>query len=226
MKTNIVAAALALLIGACAERGPQSAPASQAAGLSAETGPCATDFLTVTAGKPQCEIALQADGSLALATRHTEPIAVSYNEGAGSEGAVLAERLILFPPSPRNGIRILQACDGVAEDSLCWAVRLMHRDRADLIPIIAGKYGPDRWIRWSPHERKVALISRNEGAMWLHIVDTESGVTVDFPGPDTDQNWQIEPDSFAWSGEEAFSVKVKTCETCALEERRITLPAG
>ena len=90
--------------------------------------------------------------------------------------------------------------------------------------ITAGKYGPSHWISWSPQERRVALINRNEGAEWLNIIDTATGTATIYPRESENVNWLIDRESFAWTGDDAFSLKVKTCETCAPETRSFTLP--
>lgn len=228
-----ITVAFAALITACSQSTPPQTAAAPAptpmptptpAERAAESGPCANGFVEIAVDRPACGIALQADGSLDIEGRRTPPIIVSYQEGAAGQVAVPAQQVILFPPAPRTGYRVLQACEGTTADSLCWAMRLMDPGSAALREIAAGKYGPSHWIRWSPAERRVALISRNEGAEWLHAIDTATGVATTYPGESETANWQIDRESFVWTGDDAFSVKVKACETCAPEARRFTLP--
>jgi len=222
MRRSIIVAFAALLT-ACAQPAPpqpEPAPAVSAA----ESGPCATGFVEIAVGAPACGVALRSDGSLAIGDRRTPPVIVSYQDGAEGRTAITAKEIVLFPPAPRNGLRVIQACEGAAADSLCWAVRLLDPKTATLHDVAAGKYGPSHWIRWSPGEGRVALVSRNEGAEWLHIVDTATGAATTYPAETENVNWKIDRESFAWTGDDAFSVAVKTCEACAFETRSFTLP--
>jgi hypothetical protein len=224
MRRSLVVA-FATLITACSQSTlPQPAAVPEPGASAVESGPCATGFVEIAVNKPACGIALEMDGSLSIDGRRTPPIIVSYQEGADGQIALPAREIILFPPSQRDGLRVVQACETPDANSLCWAVRLLDTRNAALHEIAAGKYGPSHWIRWSPSERRVALISRNEGAEWLHIVDTATGASTDYPAASENATWKIDRESFAWSGDAAFSVNVKTCETCASLPRSFTLP--
>jgi hypothetical protein len=220
MRTSIAVAAAALLT-ACSQSAPT--PPAQTARV-VESGPCADGFVEIAADKPACGIALEADGSLTFDAKRTPPIIVSYQEGADGQVALPAREVVLFPPSPGQGLRVIQACESPDANSLCWATRLLDPKSATLHEITAGKYGPSHWISWSPQERRVALVSRNEGAEWLNIIDTTTGATTTYPSESENVNWQIDRQSFAWTSDDAFSLKVKTCETCASETRSFTLP--
>ncbi|MDQ7246122.1 hypothetical protein [Dongia sedimenti] len=220
-----IAIALATLISACSQSTPsQTATVPAPIARAAEGGPCAAGFVEIAVDKPACGIALESDGSLSFDGRRTPPIIVSYQEGANGRTALPAQQVILFPPSPEKGFRIVQACEAAEANSLCWAVRLLNPRNAALHEIGAGKYGPSHWVRWSPTEHRVALISRNEGAEWLHVVDTASGATTTYPAEAENANWLIDRTSFAWAGDNAFTVKIRTCETCAPAARSFTLP--
>jgi hypothetical protein len=214
-------AALGVLLTACTESAPQ-APVQGTP--TTALGPCAADFVEVTATTPACGITLGTDGSLTIGERHYPPIAVSYEQNASGQTAIPAKRLILFPPAPKSGSRILQACDGLDSSSLCWAVRLMRPAGDALLEIGAGKYGPQRWISWSPEEHRVALLSSTEGFDWLHVIETDDGTTRLFPNADENANWIIDRATFTWHGDDAFSVEVKECESCAPVERSFNLP--
>jgi len=226
MKKSIAAAAIALLTACSQSTPPQpvSAPQPTPAARVAENGPCVTGFVEIVADKPACGIALEADGSLTFDAKRTQPIIVSYQEGADGKVAVPAQEIVLFPRAPQTGYRIIQACETTDANSLCWATRLLDPKSATLHEIVAGKYGPSHWTSWSPAERRVALISRNEGAEWLHIVDTATGAATAYPPESENANWLIDRASFAWTGDDAFRVNVKTCETCASLPRSFTLP--
>jgi hypothetical protein len=215
--------ACAALLAACAQSNPPPAAPVPAASTT-ESGPCATDFVGVTQAAPACGIALGADSSLTAGGRRYPPVIASYQQDANGQVEIPARRLILFPPAPRSGLRIIQACENTDANSLCWAVRLMNPTTGILQNVVAGKYGPAQWIAWSPQERHVALISRSEGAAWLTIVDTATGATMTYPDASENANWQIDRQSFTWTGDDAFSVKVKSCEGCAFGTRSFTLP--
>jgi hypothetical protein len=209
---------VAALITACSQstQSQTAAPATPATTASElDDGACTTGFVEIVTDKPACDIALEADGSLSIEGRRTPPIVASYQEGVDGQIAIPAREIILFPPAPKSGLRIIQACETADPDSLCWAVRLLDPKTATLKEVTAGKYGPTHWIRWSPKEQRIALISHNEGAEWLHVVDT--AVT-------ENANWQIDRESFAWTDDDAFTVSVKTCEACASETRSFTRP--
>lgn len=224
-----ITVAFAALITACSQSSPPQTvsmpvPAATPATSAAKSGPCTTGFVEIAVNQPACGIALEADGSLSTDGRRTPPIIVSYQQGASGQVATPAQQVILFPPSPQNGFRIVEACEGAEANSLCWAVRLLDPGTASLHAIAAGKYGPSHWVRWSPQERRVALVSRNEGAEWLHVIDTASGATATYPGETENANWQIDRESFAWTGDDAFTMKVRTCKSCASQARSFTLP--
>jgi hypothetical protein len=224
MKRSI-SVALAALITACSQStSPQTTAAPPTTAGATQSGACTSGFVEIAVDGPACGIALEADGSLSIAGRRTPPIIVSYQEGADGRIALPARQVILFPPSPQNGFRVLQGCEAADANSLCWAVRLLDPKDAALHEITAGKYGPSHWLRWSPQERRVALISRNEGVEWLHVVDTATGATTTYPAESENANWKIDRESFVWTGDDAFSVKVKACEACAFETRSFTLP--
>ncbi|WP_395022636.1 hypothetical protein [Dongia sp.] len=180
--------------------------------------------MVVTPATPACGISLGTDGSVTAGERHYPPVIASYQQDATGQVEIPPKRLILFPPAPQSGLRIIQACETADPNSLCWAVRLMNPTTGILQNVVAGKYGPEHWIRWSPQQRRVALFSQSEGAQWLYIVDTASGSTASYPDPSENANWQIDRESFTWSGDNAFTVKVKSCEACAFETRSFTLP--
>jgi hypothetical protein len=226
MRTTVTVA-FAILLAACSPSTPPqpaSSPQPASAARVAEYGPCATGFVEIAADKPACGIALGVDGSLAFDAKRTQPIIVSYQESADGQVALPAREVVLFPPSPQHGFRVIQACESTDANSLCWATRLLDPKGATLHEIVAGKYGPSHWIHWSPAERRVALISRNEGAEWLHIVDTATGAATTYPAETENANWRIDRESFAWTDDGAFRVNVKTCETCASMPRSFTLP--
>lgn len=225
MKKSIVIIGAAL-IAACSQstqsQTTEPTPAPTANVL--EGGPCATGFVEIVPDKPACGIALEADGSLIVEGRRTPKIIASYQEGADGQIAIPAREIILFPPAERSGLRIVQACETADANSLCWAVRLLDPNAASLQEITAGKYGPAHWLRWNAAEKRVALISRNEGADWVHVVDVATGTTKTYPDVSENANWQVDRESFAWNGDDAFTLSVKTCETCAPQARSFTLP--
>jgi hypothetical protein len=225
MKRKSIFVFVAALLTACAESAaPPTAPATADVLTVAPSGPCYEGFVTITPGGQACGLAFDADSRLVMGDLHYQPIIASYEQGASGQVAIPAKKVILFPPAPQTHARIIQACETAEADGLCWATRLFNPHSDELREVVAGKYGPEHWIRWSPGEIHLALISRNEGAEWLHIVDTATGATTTYPDETENANWVIDRASFAWTGDDAFTVTVKTCETCAPEARSFTLP--
>jgi hypothetical protein len=228
MKRALALAIAALLATGCAGQQPHqpvTVSNNPAAEQSAGGKDCVSGFPEVTGAAPRCGIALGQDGGVILGSGPKyPPIIATYLQDESGTTPIPAKKLILFPSSP-HGLKIIQACDSEDINAQCWAVRLMDRHRADLVEVNGGKYGPDRWISWSPRERHVALVSRNEGARWLHILDTQTGVTTDYPDAAASENWAINEDSFAWTGENSFTVTILRCETCDVERQSFTLPS-
>ncbi len=223
-KSSAVVIAVILLTACTSTKTPTPAGTPESTANSAAAGPCGTDFMDVTEAAPACGIALGADGNVTAGERHYPPVIASYRQDASGQVEIPAQKLTLFPAAPQSGLRIIQACETTDPDSLCWAVRLMNPATGSLQNVVAGKYGPEHWIRWSPQERHVALFSQSEGAQWLYIVDTATGTTRTYPDASENANWQIDRESFAWTGDDAFTVTLKSCEACAFETRSFTLP--
>ena len=225
MRKSSAAAFAAIMLTACNQTpSPEHAAATQNTARAATPGPCATDFVGVTQATPACGIALGGDGSLTAGERHYPPVIASYRQDATGQVGIPAKKLILFPPASQSGLRIIRACEDTDANSICWAVSLLNPTTGILQNVVAGKYGPEQWLAWSPQERRVALISRNEGAEWLYIVNAATGTTATYPDASENANWQIDRQSFAWTGDDSFSVKVKSCEACAFATRSFTLP--
>jgi hypothetical protein len=108
----------------------------------------------------------------------------------------------------------VQACESAGADGLCWKVFVFDRDVGRLSEGVAGKYGPDRWLSWSPDEQHVALVSRSEGASWIHVVEAMSGRSLAFPGHASNENWLVQPATLAWTGPRSFAVTVARCVGC------------
>jgi hypothetical protein len=222
---NAIGALLIVLVTACAQAdsaGTSPAP-DPGGGSAAADDRCTTDYVEVTNGNPACGMALEEDGSLTVGEQKTPPIVVSHQEGADGKTDITAKKLVLFPPSTLRGYRIVQACEDTIETSLCWAVRLLTVD-GTLLAVSAGKYGPERWIRWSPEEKHVALISNTEGFDWLHVIDTATGATTTYPDEPENANWTIDRATFTWQNDRTFVLDVNSCKSCAPEARSFTVP--
>jgi len=194
-----------------------------AAPAAADTGDCAKGFVVVTPEAPGGGFTLTSAGKLQQDGRTVaDPLVVSYRQDANGNTAVPAGQVVLFPPSPSGRYRILQACESTGADALCWKVFVFDRKAGQLKEAVAGKYGPDRWASWSPDEQHVALVSRNEGAAWVHVVKAPSGQSVAFPDDASNENWQIQPDTLAWTGPRSFTVMVVRCTGCAAKQETIT----
>jgi hypothetical protein len=128
---------------------------------------------------------------------------------------------VLFPVSPSGRFRIVLACESAGADGLCWKALVFDRDVGRLSEAVAGKYGPDRWLSWSPDERHAALVSRSEGASWIHVVEATSGRSLAFPGPASNENWLVQPATLAWTGPRSFTVTVVRCAGCPTARQEI-----
>lgn len=197
----------------------QDQPATPAA---ADTGDCAQGFVVVTPGTPGCGFTLTEAGRLTQDGRTVaDPLVVSYRQDANGITPVPAAQVVLFPPSPSGRYRILQACESADSGGLCWKVFVFDREAGQLKEAVAGKYGPDRWVSWSPDQQHVALVSRNEGASWIHVVEAPSGKSVSFPDDASNENWQIQPETLKWTGPRSFTVTVVRCTGCAAKTETI-----
>ena len=209
------------ILSACSV--PSKAQEQPATPVVANTGDCAQGFVVVTPEAPGCGFTLTTAGKLTQDGRTVaDPLVASYRQDASGTAAVAAEQVVLFPPSPSGRFRILQACEGAGADAMCWKVFVFDREAGQLKEAVAGKYGPDRWVRWSQDEQHAVLVSRNEGAAWIHVVETASGKSVAFPDDASTENWQIQPDTLAWTGPRSFTVTVTRCTGCAAKQETIT----
>jgi hypothetical protein len=211
------------VVGILSARSPSSKAQDQpAAPDAASTGDCAQGYVVVTPEAAGCGFTLTTAGKLQQDGRTVaDPLVVSYRQDANGNTAVVAGQVVLFPPSPSGRYRILQACEGTAADALCWKVFVFDREAGQLKEAVAGKYGPDRWVSWSPDEQHAALVSRNEGAAWVHAVEAASGKSVAFPDDASNENWQIQPETLAWTGPRSFTVMVVRCTGCAAKQETI-----
>lgn len=180
------------------------------------TAECTTGYVEVTPATAACGFALSAGGALTQDGRMlADPLVVSYQQNADGSTPVGAGKVVLFPASPSGRFRILQACETAEADALCWKVFVFDREAGPLREVAAGKYGPDRWQSWAPDEQHVALVSRNERASWIHVVETPGGRSQAFPGDDVRENWALQPETLAWQDPRRFTVMVARCATCA-----------
>ena len=208
------------ILSACSpSSNAQDQPAAPA---TADTGDCAKGFVVVTPEAPGCGFTMTSAGKLQQDGRTVaDPLVVSYRQDANGNTAVPAGQVVLFPPSPSGRYRILQACESTGADALCWKVFVFDRKAGQLKEAVAGKYGPDRWVSWSPDEQHAALVSRNEGASWVHVVKAPNGKSVAFPDDASNENWQIQPETLAWTGPRSFTVMVVRCTGCAAKQETI-----
>lgn len=208
--TRFLLFAAATVLGGCAGPPKAEAPAAEA------TAACAQGFVEVRPGAAGCGFTLTAAGALLQEGRTlAAPLVVSYQQDAAGSTPIAAGKVVLFPPSPSGRFRILQACESAAADGLCWKVFLFDGQAASLSEALAGKYGPERWQGWSPDERHVALVSRSEGASWIHVVAAPGGESRAFPGDAANENWQVQPETLAWKDPRGFTVVVARCAGCA-----------
>jgi len=186
------------------------------------TALCTKAFVEVTPTAPACGFSLTEAGKLLKDKRRlADPLAAGYEEGTRGRRAIAARKVVLFPPSPSGRFRILQACDGLGSDALCWSVFAADGKRHILKKAYAGHYGPLHWQSWSADETHAVLASRSEGASWLHVVDMTSGKSRSFPDETAQVNWTIEPETLRWTGARSFVVTAKTCAECPREQQEI-----
>jgi hypothetical protein len=208
--------ALSLLLAAVAGLSGCTTAPDKATPMAIAAGDCAQGFVEVTPAASGCGFALTAAGTLLREGRAiADPLIVSYRQDAGGSTAIAAGKVVLFPPSPSGRFRILQACESAAADALCWKVFVLDRTTDRLDEAVAGKYGPDRRQSWSPDERHVALVSRTDGASWIHVVEAASGRSIAFPGDAAGETWQVRPETLAWTGPRSLTVTAARCPGCA-----------
>jgi hypothetical protein len=215
---RLIPVAVIGILSACSP----SSHADQPAAPATATGDCAQGFVVVTPEAAGCGFTLTAAGRLEQGGRTVaDPLVASYRQDASGNTAVAAGQVVLFPPSPSGRYRILQACEGAGADALCWKVFVFDREAGQLMEAVAGKYGPERWVSWSADEQHAALVSRNEGASWVHAVEAASGRSVAFPDDASNENWQIQQETLAWTGPRSFTVMVVRCTGCAAAKETI-----
>lgn len=210
--------ALSVLLAAAAGlSGCTGAPAA-ATPTDAATGDCTQAFVAVTPAVSGCGFALTAAGSLLRDGRAiADPLIVSSRQDAGGSTAIPAARIVLFPPSPSGRFRVLQVCESAAADALCWKVFVHDDATGRLSEAFAGKYGPEHRQSWSADERHVALVSRTEGASWIHVVEAASGQSIAFPGEAAGEAWRVQPETLTWTGPRSLTVTAARCADCAAE---------
>ena len=211
----VICAAMAVL-GACSGPPRADAPAAAPAPGSERANDCEGRFVDIVPPAADCGFTLTAAGVLLHEGRTiADPLVASYRQDGGAARAVAAGRVVLFPASPSGRFRVVQACESAATDGLCWKVFVFDRETGRLSDAAAGKYGPERWLNWSPDERHAVLVSRNDGASWLHVVESASGRSLAFPRDGSGENWQLQPETLAWTGARSFTVTVARCADCA-----------
>lgn len=204
-------------LGACSVPPRADAPAG-----TEHARDCAQRFVDIVSAASGCGFALTAAGALLHEGRTiADPLIASYRQDGGGAISIAAGKVVLFPASPSGRFRIVQACENAA-GGLCWKVLVFDRETGRLSDAAAGKYGPERWLSWSPDERHAVLVSRSDGASWLHVVESASGRSVALPRDGSGENWQLRPETLAWTGLRSFTVTVARCMGCtpAREEMR------
>ncbi|WP_274424554.1 hypothetical protein [Chelativorans sp. YIM 93263] len=196
--------------------------ATPAAAQPAGETECDTDFLEIAPGISACGFSLSRTGAFSKdGDVLADPLIAAYEDDGSAQKPIAAGQAILFPPSPSGRFRIVQACDGTGANALCWSVLLLDAEEEEFRKSLAGHYGPERWQSWGPEGRFVALTNSEEGARWLYMIEAESGESHAFPPFDLQENWTIDLQSLRWIKPGSLTVKVKTCETCAVEDKML-----
>jgi hypothetical protein len=145
---------------------------------------------------------------------------VLYQQRGGGSMTVPAEKVVLFPASPSGRFRIVEACLSTTENGMCFQTFVFDRQAA-LEEIWAGQYGPIRWLRWNPDEQFVALVSHDEDASSIHIVEAATGRSFEYPAKAFHEKWQVRQETFAWAGPRRFTIKIAQCADCAVEQKEL-----
>jgi len=130
-------------------------------------------------------------------------IPVTYN----SQGPIShADRLIVSNPSPSGNFNFFQGCDKPPKGvGLCWRLFFVDKKQGKAKMTSAGKYGSHPWVQWSKDERYAILTSENEGALWIHAIDLQTGDSRAFKDP---FRGTIQLNSFSWINDREFKVKI------------------
>lgn len=174
---------------------------------------CENSYLIVTKNDPQCGFGLNGKSELLYNGKVVEgALAVSYS----SDGEVTPAKLfVVYPQSNSRRFALIQTCEFQENHQgygLCWSPFILDKKKRQLHKTHAGKYGPERWIEWAADDKYAILYNSNEGANWVHAVETNTGKTFEFPpynpsSTDIYQMTKVHRDTFMWRGPRTFEIE-------------------
>jgi len=182
---------------------------------------CEKSYLIINKENSKCGFKLNDLNELEYKGRSiNESITVIYeNSGTTKSKTIAANMFVVYPQSHSRRFAFIQACQYKEDEKdygLCWAPYIFDKKKKIIIPTYAGKYGPERWIQWNNDDQYAVLSSANEGAKWLHAIDSNSGKSYSFPLYDSSSihdAYQIEKiyyETFAWRGPQTFAIQLST----------------
>ncbi len=138
---------------------------------------CEQSYLLITKDNSHCGFKLNKQLGFEYKNQIiSESITVIIeNSGSSEEKKIPANMVILYPQSRTQRFAFIQACQNKENEEdygLCWASYIFDKKRKKIISAFTGKYGPERWIKWSSDDKYAILSSSNEGVKFLHAINT------------------------------------------------------
>ena len=169
---------------------------------------CFAVFSVLARGESRCGIALDNEGRVTVGGRQGGPLLVSVNNGPSGETRQYAESLRLFPASTNHRFIFAVGCPG---EGPCWASLVFDLEAGVARKTEAGRYGPQKFIAWSPDGDRAALLYRAEGASWLYVVDGRTGESFHHPPYGAGITYDYRQDSLTWLTAREIRVLVRHC---------------
>lgn len=181
---------------------------------------CKIESYVIKPSETKCRFRLGPLGELTLDGRVITPKLVA--SFSSSDHVAIASEATVFPEPVNGRYFIIQACD----KELCWSLWKFDRKHWTIQQTNAGKYGPERWVRWSKDGRFSVMYSNNEGASWLYSIS----LAENYADGESQELVSIEPFSFKWVSDAVFSLSVwlpsesrSASRRFAIERKRIVL---
>lgn len=176
---------------------------------------CEESYLVIQKNDTQCDFVLSENNELIY---KNETIGRKLIVTQSSENTVIpANLLVVYPQSNSRRFAFVQLCEFQENDKnnygLCWTSFVFDKKNKIIKETYAGKYGPERWIKWAVDDKYFVLASTNEGANWIHAIEAETGKSYEFPHHTPSSSFdayemaQIQKDTFTWIGPRTFEIK-------------------